>query len=132
MITYDAMKVFKATGTCLEYHGETELRPKPVLTLEDGIIEAVCDLYGVTREELEGPSRKRKFAWPRQVAISLIYARLPYSAAGVGSIFGGRHYSYVYWSREKVNRRMMACGDTANEVKLVLCEGLARTRKEER
>lgn len=119
-------EVFKRTGTSLGLVGDTDLKPVQSLTWEAAVMEAVCCLYDVSAEELKGPSRRRRVAWPRQVALALTYQFGLLSAANVGRIYGERHYSYVYWSRGRVNKVVAGDGVARDEVKLVLCEAKKR------
>ena len=68
------------------------------------IKEAVCRRYGVTIADLEGPSRKREYAMPRQIAMALSYRKLRsqgYSLPMIGRHFGGRHHTTILYACRK-------------------------------
>lgn len=72
------------------------------------IKEAVCRRYGVTIADLEGPSRKKRYAKPRQVAMALSYRKLRsqgYSLPMIGRHFGGRDHTTVLYAYRKLGTK---------------------------
>ena len=126
MITYDGKAIFRRTGSSLGLLDHTQLTPVVFTDWSEAVLSAVCEIFGVTKKELKGKSRRRKFAWPRQVGASLAYQYGNSAAASVGDVFGGRHYSWVYYSRSTVSKSMGRSQLTVGQVGQVL--HLARTR----
>lgn len=128
MNTYDGKEIFRRTGSSLGRLDETTLAPVVYRDWNQSILSAVCEIFGVTKKELQGKSRRRKFAWPRQIGAALAYQYGDSAAAAVGDVYGGRHYSWVYYSRESVSKAMGRSELTTGQVQAVY--NLARTRFE--
>ena len=76
----------------------TKLRPE-----HDRIMEACCDLWGVTREEMRGGQRSAHIAIPRMVAMYLIRLRCqPITVTRIGLLFGNRDHSTVIKGIESI------------------------------
>jgi hypothetical protein len=83
-----------------------ELRTKPFETVMD-VKRMVARRYGVTVQDIEGPSRAPMFSHPRQVAMALAYRRLKSKGASyplIGREFGGRHWTTVIFACRKFGR----------------------------
>lgn len=72
------------------------------------IIELVSTTYGVKIEELKGPARERRVAWPRQHAMWLMCQQPHLSLSMVGSFLGGRDHTTVLHGRNAFQRRLNA------------------------
>ncbi|MBE5778097.1 MAG: chromosomal replication initiator protein DnaA [Clostridiales bacterium] len=68
----------------------------------DIIQEAVAEYYGVDVNDLKGPRRSHEIAVPRQIAMYLTREMLGLSLTKIGEAFGGRHYTTVMASIDKV------------------------------
>ena len=68
----------------------------------DIIQEAVASYYGITVEGLKSPRRNHELAVPRQIAMYLTREMMGLSLTKIGDAFGGRHYTTVMASIEKV------------------------------
>lgn len=71
------------------------------------IMQAVCDYYDITVEDIKSHRRSRDVTWPRHVAMYLIrqYANVPLTR--IGELFGDRDHTTV----------MNACDKVANSIK---------------
>jgi chromosomal replication initiator protein len=61
-------------------------------------MQTVSDYYGVTLNEMVGPTRKREITVPRQIAIYLTREMTGMSLPQIGSVFGGRDHTTVMHS----------------------------------
>lgn len=129
MKTYDAKETFRCTGSSLGRLDETQMVPVAFPKWSDAVVSAVTEIFGISRGELLGKSRRRKYAWPRQVGASLHYQYGDCAAAGVGDFYGGRHYSWVYWSRATVSKAMGRSELTTGQVQAVYNLAAARYLK---
>ncbi len=66
------------------------------------IKEAVANYYGITAEDLESPKRSHEITVPRQIAMYLCREMMGLSLTKIGDAFGGRHYTTVMSSIDKV------------------------------
>jgi len=74
---------------------------KRVITC-DSIQEAVADYYGISVDDLKSPKRSHEITVPRQIAMYLCREMMGLSLTKIGEAFGGRHYTTVMSSIEKV------------------------------
>lgn len=126
MNTYDGKAIFRRTGSSLGRLDETQLAPVVFSDWAESVLSAVTEIFGITKKEIQGKSRRRKFAWPRQVGAALSYQYGNAAAASIGDVYGGRHYSWVYYSRGTVSKSMARSGISLGQVQQVY--NLARTR----
>jgi len=73
------------------------LKTKPFRSVRE-IKVAICKRFKIRMDELEGPSRRREFAIPRQIGMALAYKRLRqrgYSMPRIAREFGDRHHTTV-------------------------------------
>lgn len=126
MNTYDGKEIFRRTGSSLGRLDETSMAPVLYRSWGDAVLSAVTEIFGVTKIDLEGKSRRRVFAWARQVGAALTYQYGNCGAAAVGDVYGGRHYSWVYYSRQTVAKAMGRSELTTGQVQAVY--NLARSR----
>lgn len=68
----------------------------------EAIQEAVASYYGVNVDDLKSPRRSHEIAVPRQIAMYLTREMLGLSLTKIGEAFGGRHYTTVMSSIDKV------------------------------
>lgn len=68
----------------------------------DSIQEAVAGYYGITVEDLKSPRRSHEVTVPRQIAMYLTREMMALSLTKIGDAFGGRHYTTVMSSIDKV------------------------------
>ena len=62
------------------------------------IMQTVSEYYGVTLNDMVGPTRKREITVPRQIAIYLTREMTGMSLPQIGSVFGGRDHTTVMHS----------------------------------
>lgn len=72
------------------------------LISSDGIQEAVANYYGITVNDLKSPKRSHEITVPRQIAMYLCREMMGMSLTKIGDAFGGRHYTTVMSSIDKV------------------------------
>jgi chromosomal replication initiator protein len=82
------------------------------------IIEAVCDRWDFSTEELYGKCRTQPLAFARQVAMTLIYENTSLSLVDIGTMFGGRDHSTVSYARDVVNKTRKGC----KKMDALICE----------
>jgi chromosomal replication initiation ATPase DnaA len=60
------------------------------------LIETTCRVFGVTRDELLGPSRERRIAYARFACAWAIHKSDPTrSYRAIGEVLGGRHHTTI-------------------------------------
>ncbi|MCA9365234.1 MAG: chromosomal replication initiator protein DnaA [Candidatus Moranbacteria bacterium] len=83
------------------------------------VIEAVCDFYSVSLEDLVGKGRKKSVAHPRQVAMFILRTELGMSYPSIGDLFGGRDHSTVLHAYEKVSKTVKAGAKVKEEISFI-------------
>ncbi|NLV59829.1 MAG: chromosomal replication initiator protein DnaA [Clostridiales bacterium] len=68
----------------------------------DSIQDAVSSYYGITVDDLKSPRRNHEVTVPRQIAMYLTREMMGLSLTKIGDAFGGRHYTTVMSSIDKV------------------------------
>lgn len=66
------------------------------------IMQTVSEYYGVTLNDMVGPTRRREITVPRQIAIYLTREMTGMSLPQIGSVFGGRDHTTVMHSCKTV------------------------------
>jgi len=84
--------------------------------------------YGCAVADLEGPSRLRSLAYPRQVAMYLAADMTKLSLPRIGMAFGGRDHTTVLHGQRAVIERMAADVAVAEAVGAIRAEVLRVTR----
>ena len=75
------------------------------------IMGTVSDYYGLTLEDMTGPTRKREITVPRQIAMYLTREMTGMSLPQIGNVFGGRDHTTVLHSCKTVEANMSASPD---------------------
>ncbi len=82
-------------------------------TIENGsnidsnkIIEAVCQYFRISQNEIVGKKRTKEIAEARMIAIYLIRELLDLPLVTIGQIFGGRDHSTIIYSHEKISQSL--------------------------
>ena len=75
------------------------------------IMQTVCDYYGLTLDDMTGPTRKREITVPRQIAMYLTREMTGMSLPQIGNVFGGRDHTTVLHSCKTVEANMTANTD---------------------
>ncbi|MBI1312926.1 chromosomal replication initiator protein DnaA [bacterium] len=73
-----------------------------VVRLAD-IERAVCDLFGVTDDDLKGARRTRSVSQPRMLAMFLARRHTQAAYKEIGEFFGGRNHSTVVAAEKKID-----------------------------
>lgn len=68
----------------------------------------IAAAYGVTVEQICGPSRKRAVAWPRQELMWVLYKTGRYSMPQIARFIGGRDHTTVLHGIRKHEERMVS------------------------
>lgn len=92
----------------------------------DDIINAVCEYFLVTREELVGKKKSKEIVEPRMIAIYMISEILELPLVTIGKIFGGRDHTTIMHARDKVNIEIKTNRKTqgfVSEIKKMLTSG---------
>ena len=85
---------------------EVKLKARPFRSCAE-IKQRVAKRYRVTVADLEGHSRKKRFARPRQIAMALSYRKLKpfgYSLTMIARQFGGRDHTTVLFACRKFRK----------------------------
>ncbi len=72
----------------------------------DGIVDAICEAFEVTREDLLSSSRAARLAWPRQLAMHLAREHTDRSLPAIGRHFGGRGHTTVMYALKRTSERL--------------------------
>lgn len=80
--------------------------------MKDIAVRVAAD-YGLSLDDLRGPSQKREIAWPRQEAIAAIVATGRYTPSDAG-----RYFNRTYWTANHAiaaveSRRALATQEAA-------------------
>jgi chromosomal replication initiator protein len=67
---------------------------------------ATCEAFGLSLEELVGPQRVARVAWPRQLAMYLSRELTDQSLPSIGRAFGGRDHTTVLYACRRTSERM--------------------------
>ncbi len=68
----------------------------------DQVLNAVCDYYRVSSEDLKGRGRNKEVVTPRQMAMYLLREATGSSLPQIGDVLGGRDHTTVMYSVEKI------------------------------
>lgn len=72
----------------------------------DQVINAVCDYYRVSVEDLKGRGRNKEVVTPRQMAMYLLREATGSSLPQIGEALGGRDHTTVMYSVEKIGQEI--------------------------
>ncbi len=61
----------------------------------DAVLRAAAQAFGVTTEDIVGPSRKQELVTPRHAAMFLCRELTPFPLAAIGKAFGGRNHATI-------------------------------------
>lgn len=75
------------------------------------IKKAVCKKYNIKVADIESSSRKREFAYPRQIAMYLCREMTSESLPKIGKSFGGRDHTTVKHAHEKISEEIKKDSD---------------------
>jgi len=94
----------------------------PGLDSKGNPILAACKVYGVTKADILGSSRKRQVVTPRQVCMWWYYVKKenPYSSIYTGKILGNKHHATVVSACKQVNNLIETDKEYRDKVELFL------------
>jgi chromosomal replication initiator protein len=72
----------------------------------DQVINAVCEYYRITIEDLKGRGRNKEVVTPRQMAMYLLREATGTSLPQIGDFLGGRDHTTVMYSVEKITQEI--------------------------
>lgn len=75
---------------------------KKTITQKD-VIQAVCNYYDITPEDLQKKGRKKEITHSRHIAMFLLRSELKLSYKGIGRFFGGRDHTTAMHAYEKIS-----------------------------
>ncbi len=78
-----------------------DLMQHPEVT-EEQVIQTVVEHFGITRDALCGPGRRKELAQPRQIAMYLLREETKTPFARIGQELGGRDHSTVHHGHERI------------------------------
>ena len=70
----------------------------------EDIIDAVSNHFGIEKEGILWPNRKKEFMIPRQVAMYLLKTKMHYTFERIGNIFDWRNHAAVLYSCNKLEK----------------------------
>lgn len=95
------------TSTARELLGQLERDCLKIIRISD-IEQVVCELFGISLDNIRGDSRKQTVSQPRMLAMYLArrLANVPYSE--IGEHFGKRNHSTVMAAERKIEQQMVS------------------------
>lgn len=78
-----------------------EQTEKEALSADD-IIDAVCDYYKISKQDMTGKKKNKEVVDPRQICIYLITELTDLPLTKIGSYFNGRDHTTIAHSRDKI------------------------------
>jgi chromosomal replication initiator protein len=107
--------------TMAQVRAELPAAPEGDQSPMDKLVARVASRFSVDVKAVRGPSRERRFAWPRQVAMYLA-RQAGCSFPQIGAYFGGRDHTTVMHSCEKVARHVAVDLSLAQELRDILAQ----------
>lgn len=89
-----------------------EIRPPSI----DLIKRAAAATFGITKVNLESPSKEQIYVYPRQIAMYLCRTMTPKSYPQIAKYFGDRDHSTVIYSYRKVSKNLEKNSDLSRDV----------------
>lgn len=106
-----------SAASALGRETEKVVEPKPTLA---HIIRAACEVTGVDKESMTGPSRTRERADARQLAMAVAHEMTGRSLPEIGRRFGGRDHSTVLWAIRRIAERELDRADVADAKRRIM------------
>ncbi len=85
----------------------------------EDIIDAVSAHFGIEKEGILWPNRKKEFMIPRQVSMYLLKTKMHYTYQRIGNIFDGRNHAAVLYSCNKVWKMLQKDQKLLHEVNII-------------
>jgi len=90
---------------------------RPAAPTVELIQDAVCELFGLTRDELLSDGRSQRVVWPRQLAMYLSREHTAQSLPAIGQAFGGRNHTTVMHACKRAAERLRSDPDVSDTVR---------------
>ncbi len=85
----------------------------------EDIIDAVSSHFGIEKEWILWPNRKKEFMIPRQVSMYLLKTKMNYTYERIGNIFDGRNHAAVLYSCNKLWKLLKSDQKLLHEVNVI-------------
>lgn len=82
----------------------------------DYIINTVCNFYKIEKTDLLGKKKNKEFVEPRQICTYLITELMDIPLVSIGQAMGGRDYTTVIYTRDKISDAIKLNSRIATEV----------------
>jgi chromosomal replication initiator protein len=99
-------------------HDALRSRPRGALS-PDEIIDAICQRFSISRDQLSGRSRARAVTYPRHIAMYLLREKASCSLAQIGQLLGGRDHSTVLSGYGRIKQERAALAQTRADLELL-------------
>ncbi|MFH1790238.1 MAG: chromosomal replication initiator protein DnaA [bacterium] len=96
-----------------------EIHAKQRSTTPQSIIEAVCEFYGITKDNMTGPSREKRYSMPRQIIMHMLRSELNMSYPNIGNELGGRDHTTAMHADHKINDKIESDLKLRQEMELI-------------
>lgn len=83
------------------------------------IIESICEFYELRVEEITGPSREKRLAYPRQIIMYILRDELQSSYPTIGQELGNRDHTTAIHAFNKIQRELDVNEKLRQEVNLL-------------
>jgi chromosomal replication initiator protein len=90
------------------------------LTSFSNIVQVVSDHFRISIDQLLSPSRQKRFAWPRHLAIALCRDLSSLSLLEIGRAFGGRDHTTIMHACRKIDLLRENDADVAKEYNMLI------------
>ena len=85
----------------------------------EDILDAVSNHFGIEKEGILWPNRKKEFMIPRQVSMYLLKTKMNYTYQRIGNIFDGRNHAAVLYSCNKLGCLLKKDQKLLHEVNII-------------
>ena len=72
----------------------------------DDVVETTCKYFNIAKADLIGKKKNREFAEPRMISAYLMTDMLTIPLVAIGKVLGGRDYTTIIHSRDKIAEMM--------------------------
>lgn len=83
------------------------------------IINATCDRYQISLEDICSPKRKKEISFTRQIAMYLCRKQLGISFPQIGSLFGNKNHTTVMYSIQKIEHKLKKEPELKKELEII-------------
>lgn len=93
--------------------------PDEVKITPQGIIEQVCEFYGVDANDLKGPSRVKELVTPRHVAMYLCKTMTDMNFVTIAKVFGNRDRTSVMHGVDRIMKNIQTDASLKSEIDFI-------------